>query len=206
MKESHSTNLLEDLARLIDLKLRGDGIGMFDYANAIGQVTKADYKPLYSPDNGGYFVTNLVHKLMDRATGSNVLGPNHILSPNLDLGQCWPFKGEEARVTISFRCPLIVQNVTLDHVLPEVALHTTSAPKKFRVLGSISENPDAAPVLLLDTIFHDKLGTQIFSIKPHEEYFDQVELWIYENYGHWYTCVYRFRVHGKPADTCLKEL
>ncbi|CAB1436106.1 unnamed protein product [Pleuronectes platessa] len=97
-----------------------------------------------------------------------------------------------------------ITHVTLDH-LPRCNSPTgriDSAPKDFEVYGATDDTEEGT---LLGTFTYDEEGesTQTFQLlKPSEEVYRFVELRVLSNWGHVeYTCLYRFRVHGKMAST-----
>ncbi|CAB1318996.1 unnamed protein product, partial [Coregonus sp. 'balchen'] len=86
-------------------------------------------------------------------------------------GKCWPFPGAQGTMTIALSHPIHVTHVSLEHLSTAVSPNgrIDSAPKDFAVY-----NPTAV--------------------------YRYVELHVLSNWGHQdYTCVYRFRVHGKMA-------
>ncbi|TSO98583.1 SUN domain-containing protein 1 [Bagarius yarrelli] len=94
-------------------------------------------------------------------------------SLEIHAGNCWPFKGSKGHLVIDLPYPIRITHVTLQH-LPRVLSPTNqinSAPKDFAVYDCPSEA------------------------------FQQVELRILSNWGHEYTCVYRFRLHSQPNCT-----
>ena len=78
----------------------------------------------------------------------------------------------------------------------------TSAPRKFNVWGFVDEN-DPVPVMFGDYEFAaSEESLQYFLVQnsaivtPYE----YIELRVHSNHGQLdYTCLYRFRVHGRPA-------
>jgi hypothetical protein len=65
--------------------------------------------------------------------------PTVILEPDVTVGRCWAFAGNQGRVTIELSEPVIPTSFTLDHVSPSIA-HVrglASAPKVFAVYVSI---------------------------------------------------------------------
>lgn len=124
--------------------------------------------------------------------------------PALLPGKCWAFHGVQGTLVISLSHPITITHVTLDH-LPRYKSptgHIDSAPKDFEVYGM---KTDAEEGTLLGTFTYDENGesTQTFKMpNPSGEVYRFVELRVLTNWGHVeYTCLYRFRVHGKIAST-----
>ncbi|KAM4584636.1 uncharacterized protein sun2 isoform 1-T2 [Odontesthes bonariensis] len=124
--------------------------------------------------------------------------------PVLLPGKCWAFHGVQGILVISLSHPITITHVTLDH-LPRHNSPTgriDSAPKDFEVYGMKN---DAEEGTLLGTFSYDESGesTQTFKLpSPSDEVYRFVELRVLTNWGHIeYTCLYRFRVHGKVAST-----
>ncbi|XP_071360239.1 uncharacterized protein sun2 [Trachinotus anak] len=119
-------------------------------------------------------------------------------------GKCWAFHGVEGTLVISLSHPIRITHVTLDH-LPRYNSptgHIDSAPKDFEVYGMKNDTEEGT---LLGTFTYDENGepTQTFKLpNPSDKIYRFVELRVLSNWGHVeYTCLYRFRVHGKIAST-----
>ncbi|XP_024114999.1 uncharacterized protein si:dkey-92f12.2 isoform X1 [Oryzias melastigma] len=122
--------------------------------------------------------------------------------PVLLPGKCWAFHGVQGTLVISLSHPIRITHVTLDH-LPRYNAPTgriDSAPKDFQVYGMKN---DTAEGKLLGTFTYDENGesSQTFELaNPSDVVHRVVELRVLSNWGHMeYTCLYRFRVHGKIA-------
>lgn len=124
--------------------------------------------------------------------------------PVLLPGKCWAFHGVQGTLVISLSHPITLTHVTLDH-LPRYNSptgHIDSAPKDFEVYGMKNDTEEGT---LLGTFTYDENGesTQTFKLpNPSDVVYRVVELRVLSNWGHVeYTCLYRFRVHGKIAST-----
>ncbi|XP_069023965.1 SUN domain-containing protein 2 isoform X2 [Embiotoca jacksoni] len=124
--------------------------------------------------------------------------------PVLLPGKCWAFHGVQGTLVISLSHPVRITHVTLDH-LPRYNSPTgriDSAPKDFEVYGMKNDTEEGT---LLGTFTYNENGesTQTFQLpNPSDEVYRFVELRVLTNCGHVeYTCLYRFRVHGKIAST-----
>ncbi|GAB1863849.1 Protein unc-84-like protein A [Camponotus japonicus] len=131
--------------------------------------------------------------------------PRTVIQRNpIQPGVCWAFQDFPGYLLIQLRSAIYVTGFTLEHVSKLILSNEnmSSAPKKFNVWGLTNEN-DPEPVMFGDyefTYFDDNL--QYFPVqnaainRPYE----YVELRIHSNHGQLdYTCLYRFRVHGRPA-------
>ncbi|XP_041838940.1 SUN domain-containing protein 2 [Melanotaenia boesemani] len=124
--------------------------------------------------------------------------------PVLLPGKCWAFHGVQGTLVISLSHPIKITHVTLDH-LPRYNSPTgriDSAPKDFEVYGMKNDTDEG---MLLGTFTYDENGesTQTFKLPdPSDVVYQLVELRVLSNWGHIeYTCLYRFRVHGKMFST-----
>ncbi|XP_078008988.1 SUN domain-containing protein 3-like isoform X2 [Phascolarctos cinereus] len=97
--------------------------------------------------------------------------PDIILQPDVHPGKCWAFPGSTGHTVIKLARKIIPRAVTMEHISEKISPSgsTASAPKDFSVYNAVSE------------------------------YILYIKLKILTNWGHSkYTCLYRFRVHGKP--------
>lgn len=119
-------------------------------------------------------------------------------------GKCWAFRGVQGTLVLSLSHPVSITHVTLDH-LPRCLSptgHIQSAPKDFEVYG-MEADADEGALLGKYTYDHDGEPTQTFELlNKKETVYRFAELRILSNWGQVdYTCVYRFRVHGKIASS-----
>lgn len=118
----------------------------------------------------------------------------NIISPNMNPGDCWPFPGSEGNITIALAVPVIVTQITIDHVHPKISSSPTSALRGFSVLAF---NEDGEKQEILQDRFPIGVQRRTFEIttktgKPTRF----VQLVVHSNHGASFTCVYRFRVHS----------
>lgn len=125
-------------------------------------------------------------------------------SPVLLPGKCWAFHGVQGTLVISLSHPIQISHVTVDH-LPRYNSPTgriDSAPKDFEVYGMKSDSEEGT---LLGKFTYNEFGesTQMFKLPNQSDVvYRFVELRVLSNWGHVeYTCLYRFRVHGRIAST-----
>jgi len=139
-------------------------------------------------------------------------GPNQALRAGRALGECWPFLGGQANLTIRTVEPIVPTHFSIDHIPREIAINWQSAPRHMKVWGF--NVPDGSrpsltlPRTLLSSFEYDIDGDPLqtwpvqhssVSSTGSPSSFQYFTLQILSNYGHFYTCLYRFRVHGQPA-------
>ncbi|KAB0804176.1 hypothetical protein PPYR_01146 [Photinus pyralis] len=122
-----------------------------------------------------------------------------ILQPGTLPGQCFSFRGSTGRIRISLACPVYVTAFTLEHVHKSLAQNRTSAPKEFQVYGLDGE--EATDGFSFGVFKYNLEGNalQMFKVQNQSSVlYKHLELHVLSNYGNpTYTCIYRFRVHGK---------
>ncbi|XP_024258479.2 SUN domain-containing protein 3-like isoform X2 [Oncorhynchus tshawytscha] len=114
-------------------------------------------------------------------------------------GKCWPFHGAQGSMTVALSHPVHVTHVTMEHISTAISPtgHIDSAPKDFAVYGMTTNSEEGTR---LGTFMFNQAGDpiQTFKLPNPNSVYRYVELRILSNWGHQdYTCVYRFRVHGK---------
>ncbi|XP_053848501.1 SUN domain-containing protein 1 isoform X3 [Vidua macroura] len=129
--------------------------------------------------------------------------PRVVIQPDMYPGNCWAFKGSQGYLVVRLSMKIYPTAFTLEHI-PKTLSPTgniTSAPRNFAVYGLDVEYQEGK---LLGEYVYDQDGEplQMFPVmEKNEDAFQIVELKIFSNWGHAeYTCLYRFRVHGKPAE------
>jgi hypothetical protein len=65
------------------------------------------------------------------------LGPEIALHPDISVGRCWAFTGGKGRLTVSLPSEVLVSEITIDHVAPELSRDHRSAPRDITVWGLI---------------------------------------------------------------------
>lgn len=129
-----------------------------------------------------------------------VKSPRVVLTPSIAPGDCWPFQNFPGFLIIKLAEPIRVEAFTMEHISKLLVPNgkIDSAPKMFSVYGLRQEGDEDS--VLLGTFEYDYNGTplQYFIADPHDIVFEAVELQVHSNHGNLkYTCLYRFRVHGK---------
>ncbi|PBC25807.1 SUN domain-containing protein [Apis cerana cerana] len=131
--------------------------------------------------------------------------PRTVIQGNpIQPGTCWAFQGFPGYLLIKLRSSIYITGFTVEHapksILPNSEMR--SAPRKFNVWGFLDEN-DSEPVLFGDYEFvGSDNNLQYFPVKNTaiKTPYEYVELRVHSNHGQLeYTCLYRFRVHGKSV-------
>jgi len=142
--------------------------------------------------------------------------PREVIKPEVHPGRCWAMDGRAGFVTVQLRGAVMVTEVSLEHIPRAVAPSEedqTAAPKEFLVVGK--EYDMSSPDMILGRFAYrlsDK-PIQGFKLKdpicfsddaskcgPNKQVFRIVTLQVLSNHGNAdFTCIYRFRVHGKTA-------
>nr|XP_021395399.1 SUN domain-containing protein 1 isoform X4 [Lonchura striata domestica] len=130
--------------------------------------------------------------------------PRVVIQPDMYPGNCWAFKGSQGYLVVRLSMKIYPTAFTLEHI-PKTLSPTgniTSAPRNFAVYGLDDEYQEEGKLLGEYVYDQDGEPLQMFPVmEKNEDAFQIVELRIFSNWGHAeYTCLYRFRVHGKPAE------
>ncbi|XP_058650305.1 SUN domain-containing protein 1 isoform X1 [Onychostoma macrolepis] len=130
--------------------------------------------------------------------------PRVVIQPDVHPGNCWAFKGSQGYLVIGLSMKIVPTAFSLDHV-PKSLSPTgkiSSAPQEFNVYGLDDEQQEEGQ--LLGQFVYDEDGDALQTFFVSEEVprgFQIIEMKVLSNWGHpEYTCVYRFRVHGKLVD------
>ncbi|XP_047918210.1 SUN domain-containing protein 1 isoform X2 [Anser cygnoides] len=130
--------------------------------------------------------------------------PRAVIQPDVYPGNCWAFKGSEGYLVVRLSMKIYPTAFTMEHIPKTLSPsgNITSAPRNFSVYGLDDEYQEEG--VLLGQYVYDQEGEplQMFPVmEKSNNVFQIVELRILSNWGHAeYTCLYRFRVHGKPAE------
>ncbi|KAK0161891.1 hypothetical protein PV327_008294 [Microctonus hyperodae] len=158
-----------------------------------------------TPDTESYFESKHYHATIFGIPiwRPNYFTPRKVIQPWTQAGECWAFRGANGNIEIELAHLALLDRVTLEHIPVSISLTGSidSAPKDFRVLGKFRDK-----YLLLDTFMYDQNGavSQTFQITNDEMKkvpFKIIMLQVFSNWGNpEYTCIYRFKVHGKIYD------
>jgi hypothetical protein len=129
--------------------------------------------------------------------------PRLVIQPSMAPGECWAFHGSQGRLVIKLSQYIFPTAFTYEHIPKQISREgkIDSAPHLMQVRGLFSEQ-DTEGTILANFSYEDngepiqKFDVQSKEAKP----FQYIELIILSNHGHAeYTCLYRFRVHGKKV-------
>ncbi|XP_028514692.1 sperm-associated antigen 4 protein isoform X2 [Exaiptasia diaphana] len=176
-----------------------DRLGIPDYAleSAGGQIHGKHHSPTFN--------TGASRKLFGFAFWFDGIPPRVILQPDNTPGTCWAFQGQEGYVVVQLSQTVVPEMFTLEHIPASLSTDgdgkIANAPKDFSVWGWA--NSEGVNRHCLGKYTYDSQGKslQSFNVKePNNQEYTYIELRVESNHGHpTHTCIYRFRVHGKPA-------
>ncbi|KAL3876673.1 hypothetical protein ACJMK2_034477 [Sinanodonta woodiana] len=127
--------------------------------------------------------------------------PRTVIQPEVHPGECWAFRGSHGYIVIQLSTAIVPTGFTLEHIPKSLSPtgNIDSAPRDFTVLGLQGEIGEG---INLGNFSYNQDGKpmQFFPVQIKDPpFFQLVELRILNNHGNLdYTCLYRFRVHGKP--------
>ncbi|XP_061411263.1 LOW QUALITY PROTEIN: SUN domain-containing protein 1-like [Lethenteron reissneri] len=195
VSEERVQHIVQDALRLYS----ADRIGQVDYAleSAGGSILSTRCTETYETKTAmvSFFGLPIWHLSQS---------PRVIIQPDVNPGNCWPFRGTYGYVVVQLSATIRPTAFSLEHV-PRSLSPTgavSSAPRDFAVYGLESEDQEEG--LMLGRYNYDQDGEAIQTFPVQEEMGDTtfriVELRVFSNWGHpEYTCLYRFRVHGRLA-------
>lgn len=179
-------------------KYDSDKTALPDYAleSSGGTVVNVRCSETYRPQTSEYRIMGIT---VWRTSNS----PRTVIQPGSSPGECWAFHGSQGHLVIKLARKIIPTSFTYEHapktILPEGAIETS--PKDFRVYGLQNETDTKGEIL--GEYVYDMEGKplQNFPVaNPYETPYEYIELRVLTNNGNPnYTCLYRFRVHGKVA-------
>lgn len=154
-----------------------------------------------------YEVFSATYKLFGLTLWKSKTTPRTVIQSGVVPGECWCFKGSEGRIGIHLAARIIPTSFSYEHIPVSISRdgHIQSAPANFAVYGLNAED-DVEPALLGE--YRYQIGENDQPLQRFEvsktvtalQTFKYVELVVKSNHGHpEYTCLYRFRVHGKPV-------
>ncbi|XP_034045312.1 SUN domain-containing protein 1-like isoform X2 [Thalassophryne amazonica] len=127
--------------------------------------------------------------------------PRVVIQPDVYPGNCWAFKGSQGYLVIRLSMKILPTSFCVEHI-PKTLSPTgkiTSAPRNFTVFGLEDEYQEQGTLLGSYIYQEDGESLQTFPVVGNDKAFQIIEVRVLSNWGHpEYTCLYRFRVHGKP--------
>ncbi|XP_057201346.1 SUN domain-containing protein 1 isoform X2 [Triplophysa rosa] len=128
--------------------------------------------------------------------------PRVVIQPDMYPGNCWAFKGSHGYLVIRLSLKVLPTSFCLEHIPKSLSPsgNISSAPRRFTVYGLDDEYQEEAKLLGDYTYQDDGDSLQIFPVmENNDKAFQIIEMRVLSNWGHpEYTCLYRFRVHGRP--------
>ncbi|KAL7869795.1 hypothetical protein AOLI_G00137830 [Acnodon oligacanthus] len=129
--------------------------------------------------------------------------PRVVIQPDVHPGNCWAFRGSHGYLVIRLSMKIIPTAFSLEHI-PKTLSPTgniSSAPRNFTIYGLDDEQQEEGHVLGRYVYEEDGEPLQTYPVKENRtNAYQIIELRVLSNWGHpEYTCLYRFRVHGKPT-------
>ncbi|KAK3705057.1 hypothetical protein QZH41_009321, partial [Actinostola sp. cb2023] len=175
-----------------------DRLGIPDYAleSSGGQIHTNHHSPTY--DAGAS------RKLLGFSLWYDGVPPRVILQPGNTPGTCWAFEGQEGYVVVELSQAVVPDMFTLEHIPSSLSTEEdgriSNAPKDFSVWGWMDSEGDNKRCMGKYTYDNQGKSLQTFKAKEHnDQEYIYIELRVSTNHGHpTHTCIYRFRVHGKP--------
>lgn len=127
--------------------------------------------------------------------------PRVVIQPEVHPGNCWAFKGSTGYIVVGLSMKIVPTAFTLEHVAKSLSPtgNISSAPREFNVYGLDDEQQEEGQ--LLGEYIYEEDGDSLQTFPVSDEVssgFQIIEMRVLSNWGNpEYTCVYRFRVHGK---------
>ncbi|MFH4975450.1 hypothetical protein AB6A40_002159 [Gnathostoma spinigerum] len=123
----------------------------------------------------------------------------------LYAGECWPFEGSSGYITVQLSAPVDLVSVSYEHILAQSSPygHINSAPRLIEIVAyrKLASKSDDNTVIGHFEYLSNGSSLQIFKIQESNKTknINAIEFRVLTNYGSAYTCLYRFRVHGRPT-------
>jgi len=184
---NHQTAPLPDIGQILEEKLwqfDADRTGMADFAL---ESAGAEIIP--------------EHTSQGRKSNYQKMSPRIAITPGALPGTCFAFEGGSGTLGIKLSQPIVVQNVTLQHI-PKIL----DAMVHFSPLGHIESAPRSFELFSISGRYEESLGVfefsdtgkpiQTFVVKENALVSVAVKFKFNSNWGAAHTCIYRTRVHG----------
>jgi len=167
-------------------------------ADAFGDVLGGSLDAIGAGAGGELYTSLNLHK--------TVGVPEDALRVEDKTSACWPMQGRSGNLTVMMAGAVLISTVSIDHPSHlSTNKAARSAPRRFDVIGVNSDfNTER---VLVRGVFNNTLGAPAVQDFPvldeshriSDQPFQLVTLRVLSNYGNPdYTCLYRFRVHGRP--------
>ncbi|MBW0470944.1 hypothetical protein O181_010659 [Austropuccinia psidii MF-1] len=196
-----------------------DGIGKRDFALFTGG---ARIIPQYTSNTYEIRPKNWSDRVIAFVTGTDSVirgrGPATVLSPESEVGMCWPINGSTGQIGIYLSRKVKVTEISIEHASRQLALDLDSAPREIEVWGieddkklvEMTYDPYKGPRVQTFKVFSppkadlsvgesedDHQQTAMEEPTLNEDLRQGILVKIKSNHGNpFYTCLYRIRVHG----------
>jgi len=191
-------------------RYHADRLGIADYA-----LESAGGSVLCSSDTF-YSKSGALYSIFGIPIWYHSSSPRAVIQPEVHPGKCWAMHGTNGYVTIQLSMPIIIEAISLEHIPQKVSPtgKLDSAPREFLVMAKHKHRSDQD--ITIGRFTYDIYGkyVQKFDIKDQycsksddericsndgKKIFRIVTLKVISNHGNPdFTCIYRFRVHGRP--------
>ncbi|CAC5425420.1 SUN1_2 [Mytilus coruscus] len=193
-----SEQVVQRIVEAALLKYSADRLALPDFAleSAGGSVVSTRCSQTYHRKTAQYSILGIPLWYVSNS-------PRTVIQPEIYPGSCWAFQGSQGYLVIELSTVIKPTAFTLEHIPKSVTPDgkITSAPKDFIVLGLARECDTEGTLLGNYTYNEDGKPLQFFPVQTTEGVFKFIELRITSNHGNqMFTCLYRFRVHGIPAE------
>eukprot|EP00172_Hildenbrandia_rubra_P003828 Plantae.Rhodophyta-Hildenbrandia_rubra.ctg6639.p1 GENE.Plantae.Rhodophyta-Hildenbrandia_rubra.ctg6639~~Plantae.Rhodophyta-Hildenbrandia_rubra.ctg6639.p1 ORF type:complete len:519 (+),score=74.13 Plantae.Rhodophyta-Hildenbrandia_rubra.ctg6639:262-1818(+) len=172
-----------------------------DYALLSAGARVLDSEPSHTKQYARFlatYATNLLRRTMFAPTAPKP--PSVAFTPGTTPGKCWAFSESTGSVTVRLARPIVPTGFTMEHTPASSAFSVDSAPRIFRVLGLGLTSREGMIIGQWEYKKGEGYGhMQSWAVKHWEVPIRAVRLEILSNQGADFTCLYRFRVHGKQV-------
>ncbi|XP_015789509.1 spindle pole body-associated protein sad1 [Tetranychus urticae] len=197
-KETASVEEIEGMIKQAIYLYDSDKTGKADYAleSSGGSIVTSRCSETYDPYGIKYSVWGIPIWYTSNS-------PRTVIQASMIPGECWAFPGSMGNVTIKLSARIIPTEFSYEHINKEISRdgNIKSAPKVLQIRGLKDEN-DHEGVLLGNYVYLDNDNPlQHFEVQVNKgRPFNYITFIILNNHGHPdYTCLYRFRVHGRKV-------
>ena len=131
--------------------------------SAVSTISQDDIaKPDFALHSGGARIipslTSPTFEIRPQSLGSQIIGlvtgngyaigrpPITALHHEMQNGHCWPFAGGEGQLGVALASPILMEEVTIDHVAKSIAFDMRSAPRQMEVWGLVEGEDNIARV------------------------------------------------------------
>ncbi|KAL9705529.1 hypothetical protein quinque_009047 [Culex quinquefasciatus] len=207
------THELQEALRSIDVlqnrvdfleKINYDKFGRVDFASADlgGKVVSVE------PRRPGFFLWTVLERTMRLGRFGPANRKCCIVQYDC-AGKCHAFPGSSGSITLRLMGKVFIEGVSVEHVpknmLPDTS--ASSAIREFSVRGLDALHEDGDTFLFGNYLFDSEVDfIQYFNFTLRSSIpFEFVRIKVASNNGADYTCIHRFRVHGKLASSKSKS-